>query len=130
MDVWEDTTGGDGNIFHEFGKLLIVSDGELDVSWDNSWFLGIFGGVTGELKDLSGEVLKDGSKINWGTGSDSISVLSLLEESGNSSDWELESSSGSLGDWSVWGILSFTSSTFSGHFDMYIVYLKNLRTTF
>ena len=111
----EDTTGGDGNILHELGELLVVSDGELDVSWDNSALLGVLGGVTGELEDLSGEVLKDGSEVHWGTGSDSVGVLSLLEESGDSSNWELKSSSSSLGDWSGWGVLSFSSSTFSGH---------------
>ena len=100
MDVREDTTGGDGNILHKLGEFLVVSDSELDVSWDNSGFLGVLGGVTGELEDLSGEVLKDGSEVHWGTGSDSGSVLSCLQESSASSHWELESGSGGLGDWS------------------------------
>ena len=94
MDVREDTTGGDGNILHELGELFIVSDGELDVSWHNSALLGVLGGVTCELEDLSGEVFKDGSKIDWGTGSNSLGVSSLSEVSGNSSDWELKSGSG------------------------------------
>ena len=100
MDVREDTTGGDGNILHKLGEFLVVSDSELDVSWDNSRFLGVLGGVTGELEDLSGEVLKDGSEVHWGTGSDSLGVSSLLEESGDSTDWELKSGSGGLGHWS------------------------------
>ena len=53
---------------------------------NNSALLVVLGGVTGELEDLSGEVLKNGSEIDWGTGSNSIGILSLLEESGDSSD--------------------------------------------
>ena len=94
MNVREDTTGGDGNILHKLGKLLIVSDGELDVSWDNSALLGVLGGVTGELEDLSGEVLKDGSEVDGGTGSNSLGVSSGLHVSGDSSDGELKSSAG------------------------------------
>ena len=100
MDVWENTTGGDGDVLHKLGELLVVSDGELDVSWDNSALLGVLGGVTGELEDLGGEVLKDGSEVDWGTSTNSVGVLSGLEESGDSSDWELKAGSGSLGNWS------------------------------
>ena len=97
MDVREDTTGGDGNILHELGELLIVSDGELDVSWDNSALLGVLGGVTGELEDLSGEVLKDGSEVDGSTGTNSGGRSVLLEESSNSTNGELETGSGGLG---------------------------------
>ena len=100
MNVWENTAGSDGYVLHELGKLLVVSDGQLDVSWDNSRLLGVLSGISSELKDLSGEVLEDGSEVNWGTGADSLSVLSGFQESGASSDWELKSGSGGLGDWS------------------------------
>ena len=70
------------------------------MSWDDSCLLVILGGVTGELEDLSGEVLKDGSKVDWGTGSDSLGVSALFQESGDSTDWELKSGSGGLGHWS------------------------------
>merc|ERR1719305_2247173 len=94
VDVWENTTGGDGGILKESVELLVVSDSELDVSWDDSGLLVILGGVTCELEDLSGEVLKDGSEVDWSTSSDSLGVSSLLHESGNSADWELKSGSG------------------------------------
>ena len=121
MDVGEDTAGRDGDAAEELVELFVVADGELDVARDDSALLGVLGGVACELEDLGGEVLKDGSEVHWGTGSDSIGILSLLEESSDSSDWELKSSSSSLGDWSGWGILSFSSSTFSGHFDINFV---------
>ena len=96
------------------------------MSWDNSALLGVLGGVTGELEDLSGEVLKDGSEVHWGTGSDSIGILSLLEESGDSSDWELKSGSSGLGDRFTGGGLSFSSSSFSWHCDVLVSLKINL----
>ena len=97
MDVREDTTGGDGNILHELGELLIVSDGELDVSWDNSALLGVLSGVTSELENLSSEVLKDGSKVDGSASTNSGGRSVLLEESSDSSNGELETGSGGLG---------------------------------
>ena len=110
MDVWEDSTGGDGGVSHESGEFLVVSDSKLDVSWDDSGSSVVSGGVTSELEDLGGEVLKDCGKIDWGTGSNSLGVSSLSKVSGDSSYWELESGSGGSADWSGCGTLSFSSS--------------------
>ena len=63
MDVGDDTTTGDGGL-DESVELLISSDGELEMSWGDSLHLEIFGSVTSELKDLSGQVLEDGSAVN------------------------------------------------------------------
>ena len=95
MDVREDSTGSDCGVFHESGKFLVVSDSELNVSWDNSASSVVSGSISCEFEDLSSEVFKDSSKIDWGTSSDSLSVSSLSEMSVNSTNWELKSSSGS-----------------------------------
>ena len=94
MDVWENTTGSDGGGAEELVELFVVADSELDVSWHNSGLLVVLGGVASELEDLSGEVLKDGSEVDWGTGTNSGGVSSGSHLSGNSSNWELESGSG------------------------------------
>ena len=93
VDVWENTSGGDGGVGHESSEFVIVSDSELDVSWDDSALLVVLGGVTCKFENLSGEVFKNGGKIDWCTGTDSLGVSSMSEESGDSSDWELKSSS-------------------------------------
>ena len=98
MDVWEDTSGSDGGVGHESSEFVIVSDSELDVSWDDSALLVVLGGVTCEFEDLGGEVFKNGSKVNWGTGSDSGGSSGGSHESGESTDWELKSGSGGFGD--------------------------------
>ena len=94
VDVGEDTTGGNGSVGHELVEFLVVSDGELNVSGDNSGLLVVLGSVSSELEDLSSEVLKDGSEIDGGTSTNSLGESALLEESGNSANGELETSLG------------------------------------
>ena len=86
MDVRKNTTGGDGGILKESVELLVVSDSQLDVSWDDSGLLVILGGVTCELKNLSGEVLKDGGKVHGGTGTNALGEATGAELAGDSSD--------------------------------------------
>ena len=62
------------------------------MSGHNSGLLVVLGSVTGELENLSSEVFEDGSEVNWSTSTDSLGVSSLLEESGDSSNWELKAS--------------------------------------
>ena len=95
MDVGENTTGSDGGAGKKSVELLIVADGELNVTGHNSGLLVVLSGVASELENLSCEVLKDGGEVHWGTGTNALSVSALLHETGNSSDWELESSLGS-----------------------------------
>ena len=94
VDVWKNTTLGNGDGAEKLVQFLVVSDSKLDVSWDNSGLLVVTGGVTGKLKDLSSQVLKDGSEVHRGTSTDTGSVLTLLQESTDSSDRELKSSLG------------------------------------
>ena len=116
MDVGENTTLGNGDRAEELVELLVVADGELNVSGDDSGLLVVSGGVTGKLKDLSSEVLKDGSKVHWGTGSDTSGVLSFLQESADTADWELKTGLGrSRGGFSAGSTSSLSSfSSFSG----------------
>lgn len=94
MDVGEDTSGSDGGGVHQSVELLVVADGELDVTGDDSGLLVVLGGVSGELENLSGEVFEDGGEVHGGTSTDALSVAASLHEAGDSADWELESSLG------------------------------------
>ena len=97
-DVGENTTLGDGGVVEKFVEFLVVSDGEEDVSGDDSGFLVVLGGVSGQFEDLSSEILEDGSQVDGGTGTDTFGIVGMSEETSNSSDGELETSSGGLGD--------------------------------
>jgi hypothetical protein len=56
LDGREDTTLRDDDVTEKLVELLVVSDGELEVSRDDSGLLVVPGSVTGELEDLGGEV--------------------------------------------------------------------------
>ena len=56
MDVGEDTSLRDGDSAEELVQLLVVADGELDVSRDDPAPLVVLGGVAGQLEELGGEV--------------------------------------------------------------------------
>ena len=94
VDVREDTAGGNGDATEELVELLIVADGELDVARDDALLLVVAGGVTGELEDLSGEVLEDGGEVDWGTSTDASGVAADTKVAVNAADWELKSSLG------------------------------------
>ena len=91
VDVGDDTTVGDGHLGQKLVELLIVADGELDVTRDDAHTLVVAGGVTGELEDLRGEVLEDGGEVDGGTGTDAGGVASTAELGVDTTDGELES---------------------------------------
>jgi len=92
VDVGEDTTSSDSGVGEESVQFLVVADSELDVTGNDSGLLVVLGGITSELEDLSGEVLKDGSEVHGGTSTDALSEAASLEEAGDSADGELETS--------------------------------------
>ena len=116
MDVGEDTAGRDGDAAEELVELFVVADGELDVARDDAGLLVVAGGVTGELEDLSGEVLEDGGEVHWGTTTDAGGVAALPQEARDTADGELKSRLGGSGS-GLAALLSPASLafSFSGH---------------
>merc|ERR1719473_1055166 len=113
VDVGEDTTGSDGSVGEKLVQFLVVADSELDVTGNDSGLLVVLGGVTGELEDLSSEVLKDGGEVHGGTSTDALSEAASLEEAGDSADGELETSLAGSGNGTRSGGLAFAATTFA-----------------
>ena len=118
VDVRENTSLGDGDLAEELVQLLVVADGQLDVSRDDAGPLVVLGGVSGKLEELGGQVLEHGGEVDGGASSDSPGVSALTEVPVDTADGELESCAGGpslvgLGLASL--LLSATSFTFSGH---------------
>lgn len=88
MDVGENTTLGDGDVAQELVQLLIVTDGELQVTGDDTGLLVVTGGVTSQLEDFSSEVLEDGSQVDGSTGTDTLGVVTLAEQTVDTTDGE------------------------------------------
>ena len=64
VDVRQDTTLCDGDMTQQLVQLLIVTDGELEVTRDDTGLLVIAGSVTRQFEDLSSEILKDSSQVH------------------------------------------------------------------
>ena len=115
MDVGEDSTGSDGDSAQKLVELLVVLNGKGDVSRDDPGLLVVPGGVSGELKDLSAEVLKNGGQVDTGSDAGPLGVSSLPQIPSDTRDGELKSSLGGRTD-ALSGSaasLSFTSSSFT-----------------
>jgi len=92
VNVWQDTTLGDCDVSEKLVQLLIVADGELEMTRDDTGLLVVTGSVTSQLEDLSCEVLKNGSEVNGSTGTNTLSVVTLSEETVDTTNWECETS--------------------------------------
>lgn len=94
VNVWQNTTLGDCDMSEKLVQFLVVSNGELQMSWDDTGLLVVSCCVTGQLENFGSEVLKHGSEVHRGTSTDSLSVVALSEKSVNSTDWKGETSLG------------------------------------
>ena len=63
MDVRDHTTTSDGSLDKSV-KLLVAADSELEMTGSYSLHLEVLAGVTGELQDLSGQVLEDSGTVD------------------------------------------------------------------
>ena len=94
LDVGQYTSLGDGHTGEQFVQLLIVADGQLQVTGDDPGLLVVTGGVSCQLQNFGGQVLHDGSQVDWGTGTNALSIVSLAEMTVDTSHGELKSSPG------------------------------------
>ena len=94
MNVRQNTTLGDGDVSEQLVQLLVVPDGELEMTGDDTGLLVVAGSVTGQLEDFGREVLQDGSEVDGRTGTDTLSVVALAEQTVDTTDGEGETSLG------------------------------------
>jgi hypothetical protein len=64
VDIGQDTALGNGDVTEELVQLLVVADGELEMTRDDTRLLVVAGGVASQLEDLSSQVLENGSEID------------------------------------------------------------------
>ncbi len=92
VNIWQDTTLGDCDVAEKLVQFLVVSDGELEMTGDDSSLLVVTGGIPSEFENFSGEVLKDGSEVDGSTGTDTLGVVTFPQETVDSADRERETS--------------------------------------
>ena len=94
LDVGQHTALSDGDSTKEFVQLLVVTDGQLQMAGDDTGLLVVAGSIAGQLQDLSGQILKDGSQVDWSSGSNAMSIVALAEKSVDTANGELEPGTG------------------------------------
>ena len=67
MNVGEDTTLGDGDVAEKLVQLLIVADGELKMTRDDTGLLVVTSGIASQLEDFGSQVLENSGEVDWGT---------------------------------------------------------------
>ena len=94
MNVGEDTTLGDGDVAEKLVQLLIVADGELEVTGDDTGLLVVARGVASKLEDLSSQVLENSGEVDGSAGTDTLGVVALAEKTVDTTDREGETGLG------------------------------------
>lgn len=92
MNVGEDTALGDGDVSEELVQLLIVPDSELKVAGDDTGLLVVARGVASQLENLSSEILENGGEVDGSTGTNTLSVVALPEETVDTANGESQAS--------------------------------------
>lgn len=94
VDVGQNTTLGNGDVTQKLVQLLIVADGELEVTGDDTSLLVVTGSVSSQLENLSRQVLKHGREVDGSTGTDTLGVVALAEQTVNTADGERQTGLG------------------------------------
>lgn len=76
----------------ELVQLLIVSDGELEMTGNDTGLLVVTSGIASQFEDFGSEVLQDGGKVDGSTGTDTLSIVALPQQTMNTAHWEGETS--------------------------------------
>lgn len=90
MNVWQNTTLCDCDVSEKLVQLFIVSDGELQMTRDDTGLLVITSGIASKFENLSSEILENSGEVNWSTSTDTLSIVALSQETMNTTDRECE----------------------------------------
>ena len=109
VDVRDDTSAGDGGLDEEV-EFFVSPDGQLKVSRGDSSHFEVLGCVSRQFEHLGCEVFQDGSSVDCSCRAHSVPCgHSALEETVDSADWELKSSSCGFGLGGSFGLAHLAS---------------------
>ena len=90
MNVWQNTTLGNGNMPEKLVQFLVIADGELKMARDDTGLLVVTSSVASQFENFGGKVLENSSEVDWSTSTNTLSVVALSEQTVNTTDWESE----------------------------------------
>ena len=76
LDVGQDASLGDGHASQQLVQLLVVPDGQLEMTGDDPGLLVVAGSVASQFQNLGGQVLHDGGKVDGSSSTNTFSVVS------------------------------------------------------
>jgi hypothetical protein len=79
VNIGQNTPGSNSHTPEQFVQLLVVLNGESQVTGHDTALLVVAGGVAGELEDFGAEVFEDGGEVDGGSGSHAGGVFALTE---------------------------------------------------
>jgi len=94
VDVGQDTTLCDSDVSEKLVQFLIVADGELEMTGDDTGLLVVAGSVASQLEDFGSEVLQNSSEVDGSTSTNTLGVVALAEKTVDTTNWECETSFG------------------------------------
>lgn len=94
MNVRQNTALGNGDVAQKLVQLLVVADGKLKMTGDDTGLLVVAGSVAGQLQDFSSKVLEDSSKVDGSTGTNTLGVVALAEQTVDTTNRERETGLG------------------------------------
>jgi hypothetical protein len=94
VNVGQNTTLSDSDVPEKLVQLLIVTDGELEVTRDDTGLLVVASGVASKLENFGSQVLENGSEVDGSTGTDTLSIVALAEQTVDTANRECETSLG------------------------------------
>ena len=94
VNVGEDTTLGNCDVTEKLVQFLIVADGKLKMTGNDTSLLVVTSGVTSQLENFSGEVLEDGSQVDGSTSTNTLGIVAFPQETVNTTDGESETGLG------------------------------------
>ena len=92
LNVGQDASLSNGNTSQKFVELLIIPDGQLQVSGNDPGFLVVSGSIASKFQDFGSKVLHDCGEVNRGSCINRIGVVSLLQETMDTADRKLKTS--------------------------------------
>merc|ERR1719474_678622 len=77
LDVGQDAALGDRNAGQKLAQLLVVTDGQLQVTRDDPGLLVVTRSIACKLKDLSRQILHDSCHVDGSPGTDTLSIVAF-----------------------------------------------------
>ena len=97
LDVWQHTSLGNGDPRQKLVQLLVIADGQLKVTGNDPRLFVVTSSIASQLEDLSSQVFHDSSQVDGSSGTHSLGIVALTEQTVDTTDGELESSPAAAG---------------------------------